>query len=201
MAHGTNIRDLSYWTIVGRIDQFLIGMLIARIYAREEDRPQFWRFILLPAFALVVASLWWFNRHGGWPRVTWWKVLWPTWEGACWGLVILGYLAFAPRLPARLSGVLSRLGETSFSLYMTHGIVISLLVPRHWYYSAGSAYWGDALVSTLLILLPATIVISFLTYHVIERPFLELRVRYLVHRPSDIPADKSESEGKPRMAA
>jgi peptidoglycan/LPS O-acetylase OafA/YrhL len=184
IAHGANVRELSYWTIIGRIDQFLIGMLIARAYLSERDRPRRWRLLLLPAFALVVASFWWFNARGGWPEVVWWKALWPTWEGACWGAVILGYLAFAPTLSAQFSAALSRLGETSLSLYLVHSIVISVLIPRGWYYSAGPDAWTSALVSTLVLVLPITIAISFLTYHVIERPFL-LRVRYLVDRPKE----------------
>jgi peptidoglycan/LPS O-acetylase OafA/YrhL len=49
----------------------------------------------------------------------------------------------------------------------------------------------------VVLVLPITIAISFLTYHVIERPFLELRVRYLVDRPKEAAStDAADGSGR-----
>jgi peptidoglycan/LPS O-acetylase OafA/YrhL len=48
---------------------------------------------------------------------------------------------------------------------------------------------GAALANTFLLVLPATIATSWVTFRIVERPFLKLRVRYLASYPgSEAPA-------------
>jgi hypothetical protein len=37
LAMGPNARDISYWTVIGRIDQFCIGMIAARLYVGRKS--------------------------------------------------------------------------------------------------------------------------------------------------------------------
>jgi len=43
----------------------------------------------------------------------------------------------------------------------------------------GFSEWLDALVWSVVVLVPLTVVLSALTYSVVEKPFLELRRRYV----------------------
>jgi hypothetical protein len=65
---GVNIRDAAYWTILGRIDQFLIGMVVG-LYLRKIPRTPL-RWLFLPSVAFVLGSLWQLNRWGGWPATS-----------------------------------------------------------------------------------------------------------------------------------
>ncbi len=181
-VHGANPRDLAYFTILGRIDQFLIGMLVARWYLERPAPPRAPGLRFGLAAALVAGLLWWYNAHGGFVAIKRWQVLWVTAEGLGWGLFVLAYLDLAPRLSARLSGLLARLGEVSFSLYLLHFPLHCSLVKIGCYRSCGLPPNLDALVNAALLLVPAALGLSFLTYHVIEKPFLSLRVRYLAER-------------------
>jgi peptidoglycan/LPS O-acetylase OafA/YrhL len=40
--------------------------------------------------------------------------------------------------------------------------------------------------TTLVVVLPATIAVSALSYHLIEKPFLELRVRYKIPKATKL---------------
>lgn len=204
VAHGAVARDLSYWTIVGRLDQFLLGMAAARIYLQGQHITlRQWRWVAAGSTTAVLLGLWGLNRAGGWPVERWWKVLFPTAEGAVWAAFLLGYLGCAQQIPERVSRVLCRIGETSFSLYMLHWTVLQALLASKCYFSFGLSPAAGGLLTSLLVLLPASLLVSFLTFHVIELPFLSMRVRYLTDRAttseSAVPASKSEP--LPKLAA
>ncbi|MEU0660130.1 acyltransferase family protein [Streptomyces lavendulocolor] len=173
-----------YLGLAGRIDQFLLGMLAAWVYAHHRDRLRArWLRPLAPAAA--VALLWSFNQVHGFVSDSPLKLLWSGAEGAVWALVVAVYVADRPAggggWPSRAA---ARLGEVSFSVYLTHFMVLTL-IGEH---MAGGAYgwlpgalppvWAAFLV-TLLVALPLTVAVSFVTYHAIELPFLRLRRPYL----------------------
>jgi peptidoglycan/LPS O-acetylase OafA/YrhL len=173
-----NPRDVSYWFILGRLDQFLLGMLAARAFRRLERHRLPWGSLSLASFALMLLVIVTFNQLGGFPAQAWWKVLWPTVEGLGWAAVLLSYASFAGRLPRTLSRVLAGLGTLSYSIYMLHFVCIVSL-PRLIPFSAGDR---PNLASQLYVatrVLPVLLPLALLSYYVIERPFLNLRVRYL----------------------
>jgi peptidoglycan/LPS O-acetylase OafA/YrhL len=172
---GANIRDVSYLTIVGRLDQFLIGMVLG---AWWRDRPTAeGRLMWLPLTIFVWSvALWGFNRMGGWPALAAWKMLWPTAEGILSALFIYAYLCAAPRLPRMFSGALQRIGQLSYSLYLVHMVIISLILDH---LLAGVVITFPLPVIVLALVLPGTLLLATLTYFGIEKPFLGLRGRYL----------------------
>lgn len=179
MAESANPRDLAYWTVVGRIDQFCIGMIAARLYtSRNLARLSAWWF--LPAALVAFTVLHAFNRLGGWPLVATWKIAWPPIEGAMWACFIVTYLAAGRRLPFWLSWLGAKLGEISYSVYLIHFAVLHAII-RHGIYvqPTGNGYY-DALLTTLVVALPITVIISALTYATIELPFLCMRPKYIV---------------------
>jgi peptidoglycan/LPS O-acetylase OafA/YrhL len=179
-AVGANPRDLTYFHIVGRIDQFVLGMAAACVMRRRPQwrvfRMLFWGAIPLAGFVLYC-----FHRSGGWPGVANWKVIWPAMEGFVWALLILGYVGSGLALPRLFSAGLSRIGEISFSIYLLHFPIIDAfsrhpnLLPR-----ITGRPDIDAVLSTLLVVLPCTLAFSWLTFHVIELPFLRRRQKYLL---------------------
>jgi peptidoglycan/LPS O-acetylase OafA/YrhL len=190
LVDGASPRDLSYWTVVGRIDQFCLGMIAARWYV-ERDWNQLRAAWFAPAATVAFVMLWQLNRIGGFPLAATWKIASPTIEGAAWACFIVTYLAFGRMLPFWLSKPGARLGEISYSLYLMHFVVIYVII-RHGLYVqlTGNGYY-DALATTLLVALPAATGIAILTYDTIELPFLGMRPKYII-----LPNSNSESVGK-----
>lgn len=173
------VRVIAYETILGRLDQFLIGMLLARCYGRL-PRLAGNPLHLLASFALVLASLLYMGRNGGQdnpPALHW--VIWTTWEGAMWGWFALAYINCRLVIPKRLSQGLAALGSISFSIYVNH-IFVTNVVGRFTARLVLSAdpLWNAYLLGGL-ITVPVVLAISYLTYRVIELPFLNLRSPYL----------------------
>ncbi|PRH78815.1 hypothetical protein C6N75_12930 [Streptomyces solincola] len=166
-----------YLGLAGRIDQFLLGMLAAWAYLRHRERLRAARRVLLPAAgALALALPWWFNQVRGFLSDSPLKVGWSTAEGAVWAVVVLVYVAGGPG-SGRLSRAAARLGEVSFSVYLTHFMVLAVLgeYAPGWPLPAGLPPLAAAFWLTLLVALPVTVAVSWLTYHAVELPFLRLR--------------------------
>jgi peptidoglycan/LPS O-acetylase OafA/YrhL len=176
---GGSVRDIAYYSLLGRIDQFLIGMLAAGVFLDRRLEQRLPRWLVVPAGFAVLAMLVGFHALGGWPTEAGWKVLWPTLEGVVWCGFILAYLAAASALPARVSSVLARVGEVSFSIYLLHILVVDVVATRHLWLNLGFGAYRDALLTTLGLIVPVVLGLSFLTYATIERPFLRLRRPYL----------------------
>lgn len=198
VAQWGDVHNLSYFTIFGRIDQFLIGMVAAVAYRSLPARGVIY---LCPLAGLVVLLLLFgYNRAGSLPVQANWKVLWPTAEGSAWAAFIIGYLRLAPRLPVMLSKVLVSVGEVSFSMYLLHVAVIAVVL-RLGPPSFGLGPTGASFLNCLLFVLPGTIAVSWITFRLIERPFLSLRVRYLTgpgtssaSSASRLPATESKAD-------
>ena len=175
---GSNARDVAYWHLLGRLDQFLIGMLAARVFEHVRGRALPWGLLSATAFAATLALLMAFNQAGGWPTIPLWKVAWPTCEALAWALVIVTYTAFAARVPQLISRPLAALGNVSYSIYLLHYTCIVLL-PRFVPVATGTdANWASQ-TYVLTVVLPVLLPLAALSYYVVERPFLALRVRYL----------------------
>jgi peptidoglycan/LPS O-acetylase OafA/YrhL len=170
VAAGHDLTALSYWTLGGRIDQFLLGMLAAH-WLNRRGSPRRLGWWLAPALAALILGLYAFHKAGGFPVVAWWRALVPPVEGAVWAAIILGYLGLAPRLPT-----LELLGRVSFSLYLLHLLVIEALGPILPRLSADP--FLDALAWAVMAALPLSIALAALAYTTVEAPFMALRERY-----------------------
>ena len=178
-AEDVSARDISYWTVVGRIDQFCIGIIAARFYVRREIGAVWF----LPAALAAGLMLYLFNQVGGGPATGTWKIVWPTIEGAVWACFIVTYIAAGRLLPRPIGWVGAKLGEISYSAYLVHFAVIAAIVKYEVYVRVTGDGYYDALVTTLLVALPLIVAISILTYSTIELPFLGLRPKYIERMP------------------
>ncbi|MDN3296688.1 acyltransferase [Streptomyces ficellus] len=171
-----------YLGLAGRIDQFLLGMLAAWLYLHHRGRLRN-RWLPPAALTLAVGLLWSFNQVHGFVSDSPLKLAWSSAEGAVWALVVAAYVA--NRGPGgALSRAAARLGEVSFSVYLTHFMVLTVICEYGygWLPRGLPPVWGAFLV-TLLVALPVTVGLSFLTYHAIELPFLRLRRPYVGGAP------------------
>ena len=186
---GANVRDLCYWTIVGRLDQFLVGMIAATVASRLTFEARWLRWALPVGIAGIVAALCLFNQGGGWPNTSGWRIFWPPVEAALWAMVILGYLTIAHGRHGRVSKVLAALGTISYSMYLIHPTVVDLLTNYGLAFHLPRSPFLSALLTGFVCVIPLTVLVSTLTYHAIEKPFLELRRRYLApERNTPLPA-------------
>lgn len=156
---GISIRDLVYWHLIpGRLDQFLIGMLLARLYMRWKDDPRveklgpagpvlekglalfkrFEKLWVILAVASVVAYTTWLNHHGGYPAQTWWKTLTPTIEALVCAFFVIAYLAVVPAFPKLIRKLFAFLGDMSFSTYIIHFLIVAIVAGD----ITGANAWG-----------------------------------------------------------
>jgi peptidoglycan/LPS O-acetylase OafA/YrhL len=174
---------IAYWTILGRLDQFVIGITAAIVYRKLEGNKRTLRWLLPLAIAGVIGWLQWFNLHGGWPSQDRNRLVWPPVEATVFAFFIVSYVAFdrGSGVPSNwLSSALARLGEISFSTYLLHFAVIWVVVHLHWVPHLSKDPNTNALLTTALIPWPMTIAFATLTYNVVERPFMAYRKRYYV---------------------
>ncbi|MEO6688594.1 MAG: acyltransferase [Dokdonella sp.] len=175
---GGNPRELAYMTILGRLDQFLIGMYAAAFFQCYPLSRRRGALLAGTSLAFVLLALALFNANGGWPVVASWKVFWPTLEGLLWAAFVVGYIDCANDARGPWSRLLAKVGEISYSIYLIHFLIITTMLK----FALPMAFTGrvvvDALLNTLLLALPATLLIACLTYRFVERPFLRLRGGY-----------------------
>lgn len=183
VLNGSNPRDLSYFTIVGRLDQFVLGMLTAHLLATRPLRRSTSAIVAITGFAATIAALYAFNRAGSWLSDALWKITWPTVEGILWAVTLFGYVQLAAGASGLWSRVLCAIGTVSYSTYLTHFVVLTFLIRHGWLIRAGDSFTG-AMLTTVLLLLPITLGVSAITYRLVERPFLAKRGRYYRTQPT-----------------
>jgi peptidoglycan/LPS O-acetylase OafA/YrhL len=178
-----------YSFLLGRLDQFMLGMIAGWYYARRPSLGP-WRFVvpLGPALVLAGALLW--NRFGGYPREHWVRLFTPTLEGAVWTAVVAGYVAMLRQSTAR-PGVVSRafaaIGACSYSIYIWHYAIIEAQRRNGWVPLWLESHELNAALVTTLTTAPAVLVFSAISYTALEKPFFHLRKRYLKGEAASTP--------------
>ncbi|WP_223199567.1 acyltransferase family protein [Solihabitans fulvus] len=179
-----------YDSLAGRIDQFLLGMVAAWLFVRHRDRFLGW-WKVAGAAALAVGMLWAFNQLQGQRSQAAWRILWPDVEGAVWALVILTYVVTC-RSTGWWSRALSKVGELSYSVYLLHYAILAVLVShRVWIALPGVSPLHNGLITSVAAI-PLVLAVSWLTYHGVEKLFLQFRVKYRLPDGGSVPlADRS----------
>jgi peptidoglycan/LPS O-acetylase OafA/YrhL len=173
------VQSVAYWTIIGRIDQFTLG-IVAFLYAPKIARNTGLLLLLLTSFTLF---WWWFDVTGGFyhrpnypsPSAQW---IWiPTFEGIAYAGLIAWYDSKKINEKQLWSRLLQRLGEYSYSIYLLHFFVVfkiakyihqNIMDISNFYLCLA---WATA--SFIAMLIP-----GYLSFRFIESPFLRLRRKY-----------------------
>lgn len=178
-----HVKDLAYWTIFGRADQFLLGMLSAYlckwIAAQRDTRNlNFAASFIIGAVGIVLFYAW-FNERGGYYRQeddAQWSFI-PLVEGLFYAALVVGYVLL-PRLNTEgtfnvvsksASSSFCYLGQISYSMYLTHGLVYAAINKTPMLREIKT--WEAAMVPFLFYALPAVVIVSTATYFLIEQPF------------------------------
>ena len=174
------IQSLAYWTIIGRIDQFVIGMLMYQFRFFLAHR----HIIALITIAAFMGMYWQFDFQGGFcqnpsypsPSPLW--IILPTIEGIAYGTGIAWYDNSFCHSTSGLSKFIGRIGEYSYSIYLLHFFVVfqaarlvnERIVDISNFYAA--CCWS--LVFFVLMMIP-----GYISFRFIEAPFLKRRKKYV----------------------
>jgi peptidoglycan/LPS O-acetylase OafA/YrhL len=164
-----NVQVFAYHTILGRFDQFAFGLLFFHVGKELADKHA----LALLTAAGFLAFYYAFDRAGGWPAAD--KRLWiviPTIEAFCISLLIAYYDRTQFELPQALSHFLAKIGEASYSIYLLHPFFVSKLSA----FAAGLSFFPAVIIGTIVFV--ATLPISLVTYNLIEKPIMSLRIKY-----------------------
>lgn len=176
-------RDLAYWTLFGRIDEFLLGMLIGyniQVGKALSRRDAFAG--LGAALCLLTFFLWLFNQQGGWPTDATWRLCWPLLEGSLFATLLFFYLSATKYFsPSLWREALRQAGIVSYSLYLTHMLVLAWLRDSLGFIAPSQSISINLGVN-LIILVALSLLLASISYRLIERPFLSLRSIYFSSR-------------------
>ncbi|QDU12374.1 Acyltransferase family protein [Gimesia maris] len=190
-----HIQSLAYLTIVGRIDQFLLGMIAFQL----RDYIQGRHFLVLSGFTAFAIFYWYFDKAGGsfhnpsYPsnRLVW--VYLPTIEGLVYALIIAWYDNSFVHSHGRVSRFVALIGTYSYSIYLLHMFfqkLILLLLERYIMPVSSMPIAFCFSVLGFLIMVP----VAALSFRFIESPFLKLRTRYLIDEPAESTLEMKTAE-------
>jgi len=173
-------------SVFGRAPAFLLGIVAASIVLRSGDRirerlaANVWvrnggaDVAFLATWTAMALLLRWVAGYGYWKAEGQALHVWHILEGLLWAAIVVQLLLSPLRLKTLfVNPALSRLGTLSYSIYILHVplIVLTLQFLRGHFPSA-LAGWNGATLLAVAGMSAACLVLSELTYRVIERPFL-----------------------------
>lgn len=169
----------SYWTLAGRVDQFLLGMLAYRHRMRFTGRHG-----LAAAIAFGFALVYWvFDLLGGffeYPAYPSNSAVWlflPTLEGGAYGALIAWYACSFAHPRTGMSRWLARIGDFSYSIYLLHFFVVFALARfiHERVADLSNFYWACTWsLPAFLCMVP----LGYLSFRYLEAPFLRMRKPY-----------------------
>ncbi|CAF1158029.1 unnamed protein product [Adineta ricciae] len=178
VVEGANSRDISYWTILGRLDQFMCGMVAAYLLKNFNIQNRMLVRLLPAGLIGIIISITIFHRMGGWNEIASWKIIWPIIEGSLWATFLIGYLTFFHQKDNIVLRFIANIGTISYSMYLIHHFVAFHIAKRSLVISLFKDLFLNAFFTSLILTLPLTMLISTLTYYLIEKPFLGMRKSY-----------------------
>jgi peptidoglycan/LPS O-acetylase OafA/YrhL len=173
------IQDFSYWTIIGRIDQFLLGILAFKYSAYIKNQHIGAFFVLLLFFVIY----YYFEIQGGFygfPEYPSHSPIWiilPTIEGIAYGFIISWYDTSFKYSKSWVSGVIASAGRYSYSIYLFHFFFVFEMAKLIDNYLVDLSNIYIAIFFSLVCFL-LMIPLGYLSFRFIESPFLKFRTNY-----------------------
>lgn len=178
------IQTLAYSTIIGRIDQFMLGMIVYQFRSYFANR----HYIAIVTIIGLMTFYWYFDLQGGFynnpsypsPNPLW--IIIPTIEGIAYAICITWYdNSFSPSTSG-VSRFIGRIGEFSYSIYLLHFFVVFRVAKfvNERIMSISNFYLAClwSVVFLVFMMIP-----GYLSFRFIESPFLKLRKSYIKALP------------------
>lgn len=190
---GANIGWLSYHTIIGRLDQFVIGISLHSVFynAKIKSSVMLATSVLMGLFYMQVVG------RGVFLSITETAIANPVWivlqtiEGLYFGMLIIWYEKLDIKIPITVSRALAIPGTLSYSAYLLHPFFYQQAngFMRKFVYGGDNIY-GNILTGCLafICLLP----IFWVTYNLLEKSFLRWRKIYTKTMPVQLKLDQSD---------
>ena len=182
-AYGVTERSthMLYSTLVGRFDQFLMGMLAALLYIRHKEAlSRRGTTLLLIGVVVVFINAAVQARYASFflvqPKQVFW-IFWSMLEAGGWALFITSWISAKFELPNWLDRLMRRGGEISFSFYLMHALVIYLTYQAFGVLMLTGNIIADGILTAVGLYI-LTWTAATLSYETIEKPFLGLRSGY-----------------------
>lgn len=166
---GPDIYYNSYHTLLSRIDQFLIGMIAAKCWSNFAIRK--YTSLALLILGLIILSVDVTNHKINLYRIS----LGLTVEAIAWSLIIIGYISIVNGA-GKLTKFIASLGNLTYSIYLLH--LFFSYQTYSYFLERGYGFDNDAYNFIFYAYLPI-LTLSYITYMGIERPFLQLKMRYI----------------------
>jgi peptidoglycan/LPS O-acetylase OafA/YrhL len=197
-----HVEYFSYYTLVGRIDQFLLGCLAYHWRSSIQGRHGWW----LLAATLFCGWMSYVDHQGSLfarqhDMSPWWTVA-TTIEGVFYGLTVAWYDTSFTHGRGQVSRFVAMVGRYSYSIYLLHAFVVFRLAEfiHHKVLSLDNVPIALLAAAICLVLfLP----VAALSHKLIEQPFLSRRVRYAVPKsaPAAQPAVQGQGDAGMKQAA
>ncbi|MBW5405981.1 acyltransferase family protein [Morganella morganii] len=165
-----------YLTMLGRLDQFLVGIIFGYIYINFKDKLKN-PIIFISSVFIVFFSMIFFRNSGLWYIPTPYVASLSYPEAIVWGIFIVSYMSAGFNVPKIIDMSLSKLGEISFSEYILHGIVLYSFHKTIGVIQFSSNINTNAIINFIVVLVPI-LFFSKICFELIEKPFLGFRRRY-----------------------
>jgi peptidoglycan/LPS O-acetylase OafA/YrhL len=179
---GGDVAYYGYFTIVGRIDQFVLGITAWHFRSLLAGRHG-WMAVATVVFFVIYQ---WFVVQGGYNGTQGARFVWvyiPTVEAAYFSFLVAYYdatFAFARTWYWRLA---EAIGAASYSIYLLHTFIvfnIAEIASRH---VPGIRTW-EVSEAVALVMFCLFAPVAWLSYRWMELPFLRFRTRYTVPEPT-----------------
>jgi peptidoglycan/LPS O-acetylase OafA/YrhL len=161
-----------YPHLLGRLDQFMLGMVAGHLYFRQPDR-RLWCDLLAPALGVLLLGALAFNRLVGWANPHWVRLFTPTLEGLVWAAFVLGYVAVIERSGAKngsFSRLLGALSAGAYGLCLWHPVFIELQQRHGWVPAWLAQPEPNAALVLSVTTLPLLLAFCLLSHHTLEKP-------------------------------
>lgn len=194
---------ISYYSIFGHADAFICGILAGLVYLRLRDSKSsvvYWGAVALCVLAALAAItvVHWFNSRGGlhhqpvYPTDSSLWIVWPTLMAVIFSTLTGSYCLVSDRWHGPIARGMAYLGAISYSTYMLHFITLTgfgALVNKYLNIRFFEDDFANAATVLIVLLYPPTILVSAISYELIEKAFFRHRVPYLSPTPGKTPFD------------